>query len=109
MCIALTTIHVPLFHYPLLADIKLLNELAVFGDVLLCEIIEQAPALADHHEQPAAAVVILGIFLEVRCEGIDLLCEDSDLYFRAPRVVRRFAELRSELLLCFFGNWHVSM
>lgn len=106
MCIALRTIHFPLFHYPLLADIELLNERAVFGDVLLGEVIEQAPALADHHEQAAAAVMILGIFLEVRGEGIDLLGEDGDLYFRAPRVVRRFAELRSKLLLCFFCNWH---
>jgi len=90
----------------LFADIKLLNELAVLGDVLLGEIIEQAPALTDHLQQPTAAVVVFGIFLEVRGEGIDLLGEDGDLYFRAPRIVRRFAELCSELLLCFFCNWH---
>ena len=51
-------------------------------------------------------MVVLGIFLEVRGERIDLLGEDGDLYFRAPRVVRRFAELCSELLLHLFCNWH---
>lgn len=90
----------------LLAYIELLNERAVFVDVFLREIIEQAPSLADHLQQPTASVVVLGIFLEVRCERIDLLGEDSDLDFRAPRIVRRLAELCSKLLLHLFGNWH---
>jgi hypothetical protein len=105
--VRMQTEHSVLSTQNLLADIELLNELAVFGDVLFGEIIEQAAALADHLQQPAATVVVLGIFLEVRGEGIDLFGKDRNLDFRAPRVVRRFAELCSELLLHLFGNRHV--
>ena len=94
-------------NYPLLAYIKLLNERAIFIDVLLREIIEKAPSLTDHLQQTSATVMILGIFREVRGERIDVFGEDRDLDFRASRVVRRFAEFRSKLLLLFFGNWHV--
>ena len=51
-------------------------------------------------------MVILRIFLEVRSEGIDVLGENGDLYFCTSRVIRRFAELCSELLFLFFCNWH---
>ncbi len=91
----------------LFTDLELLDERAILVDVLLGEIIEQAAALADHFQQPAAAVVILGILLEVWRERINVLGENGDLYFRAPRVVRRLAELRRKLLLLLFCNWHI--
>jgi hypothetical protein len=93
--------------YELFADFKLLNERAIFIDVLLGEIIEKAPSLTDHLQQSATTMVILGIFCEMGCERINIFGENCDLDFRAPRIVRRFAEFRSKLLLLFFGNWHV--
>ena len=93
----------------LLTDIELLNEGAVLVHVLLCEIIEQAATLADHLEQPAAAMVVLRIFLEVRSERVDVGGEDRDLYFRAPGVVRCFAKFRGKLTGRLFRNWHWSV
>jgi hypothetical protein len=109
LSIRTVTIHYPLstFNYPLFTDIEFLDKRAIFIEILLRQIIEQTAALTNHLQQPAAAVMIFGILLEMRCERIDVFGEDGDLDFRAPRVIRRFAEFRSKLLLLFLGYWHV--
>ena len=45
----------------LVADSKFLNELPVSLDVRTSQIIQEALSLADHLQQPAAAVMILGV------------------------------------------------
>ena len=62
------------------------DEAAVPFDVVVLEVLEKAPAPADHLEQAAAAVVILLVGVEVAPEVIDARREERDLDRRAAAV-----------------------
>src|ERR1035438_1230639 len=53
---------------------------------LLLEVVQQAAALADHDHETAAAVVVLGVGLEVLGEVVDALGENRDLHLGRTRV-----------------------
>ena len=80
------------------ADTELLDEFAVFEDVAVLDVDEQATTLTNEHEQTAARVVILGVLFEVLGEVADALGEDRDLNFSATRILSILAILSDKLL-----------
>ena len=60
------------------ANTELLDEFAVFEDVAVLDVDEQATTLTNEHEQTAARMVILGVLFEVLGEVADALGQDSD-------------------------------
>jgi hypothetical protein len=50
------------------------------GGIRVVQIIEQAMALADHHQQSPAGTVILGVGLQMLGEVVDALREQRDLH-----------------------------
>jgi len=61
------------------------------------QVIEQAPALADHFQQPPAGTVIFDVTLQVLGQFVDARGEQRNLHVRRPCI------LRVELKL--FGNF----
>ena len=57
----------------LLAQAELADQRAVALEVVLLQVVQQAAALADEHEQPAARVVILLVLAQVLGEIVDAL------------------------------------
>ena len=98
----------------LVADSKFLNELPVSLDVRTSQIIQEALALADHLQQPAAAVMILGVrtkmlvvqnvdplrqqrHLDARRSGVVLVCPvlgDRRCFFKSHCVYSPRVQLR---------------
>src|SRR5205085_2279925 len=70
----------------LAAQAELADEFVIPFDVSTLEVVEQAPALRDHLEQPPARVVVLLVSLEVLGQLVDTLREQSYLHLRRPRV-----------------------
>ena len=50
----------------LLADAQLGNDGTIAVDVLLCQIVQQAAALADHHQKAAAGMVVVLVRADAR-------------------------------------------
>ena len=65
----------------LLTKSELGDQVGVALLVLRFEIIEQAAALVDHHQQAAARMVVLRVGLEMLGQVADALGEDRDLDF----------------------------
>lgn len=79
------------------ANTELLDEFAVFEDVAVLDVDEQATTLTNEHEQTAARMVILGVLFEVLGEVADALGEDRDLNFSATRILSILAIFGDEL------------
>src|SRR5213592_1919265 len=90
------------------AQAELANQRAVALEVLLLQVVEQAPALADQHEQAAARMVVLLVVAQVLREVVDALGEQRDLDPGVARVLRGGAELRDELGLALLGQRHAA-
>src|SRR5206468_6389128 len=75
-------------------------------DVGALEVAEQAPALADHHQQAAAGVVVLAVRPQVLGELVDPFREQGDLDLGRAGVAVGSAELADQLLLSFLGQSH---
>ena len=65
------------------------DQLGVTVGVLALQVVEQAAALADELQQPAARVMILRVRLEMFRQVVDALAEERDLDFRGAGVRRR--------------------
>src|SRR5215469_16423813 len=63
-------------------EVEPVDQLLVAAGVLALEILEQAPALADHHQQATARMKILVVAAEMLGEVLDPLGQDGDLHFR---------------------------
>src|SRR5690606_32158480 len=63
-----------------LTDAERRDDLAVPLDVVAAQVVEQAAALADQLQEPAAGVVILRVRLEVLGQIGDALGEQRDLH-----------------------------
>ena len=85
----------------LLTNTELLNERAITCDVLLCEVIEKAAALAYHLQKSALTMMVLCVLLEVWGERVDVLCKESDLDLGRTGVILVLAVLRDELFCTF--------
>ena len=70
----------------LFAEAELGDQVAIAGDVLPLEIVEQRTALVDHHEKTAARVIVLRVGLEMIGQRLDSAGEDRDLDFGRTRV-----------------------
>ena len=77
----------------LLAQAKAINNLAVPIRVTPVKIIEQPPALVDHHDQAAAGRVILNMRLEMRRQVVDPLAQKRDLHLGRARILHMSPEL----------------
>lgn len=64
----------------LVAEFQLLHDSQMAGRVGAVEVIQQATALTDHHQQSAARAVVFGKFLQVLGELVDALGEQGDLH-----------------------------
>src|SRR5574343_513020 len=71
----------------LLAQAQLLDQCSVTLSVLALQVGQQALALVDHLQQTAAAMVVLGVGLEVRGQLVDAGGQQGDLDFRRAGVV----------------------
>src|SRR4051794_23677004 len=85
----------------LLADTEGLDDRSVTVEVLVFEIVQQSPALADQHEQAAARVVILRVSLEVLGQVRDPLRQQRDLHLGRARVTGFASEFLNDLGLTF--------
>src|ERR687897_374101 len=78
---------------------ELLDQLAIAGDVLLGQVVEQPAALADEQQQTAAAVVVVLVLLEVFSEVVDAVGQHRHLDLRRAGVVLGATVLGHDLLL----------
>ena len=88
----------------LLADAQLGDDGSVAVDVLLGQVVEQAAALADHHEKAAAGVIVVLVGAQVLGELLDAVGEDGDLDLGGAGIALVGRVLSDQLGLCFFGN-----
>ncbi len=66
----------------LLAQAESFHNLAVPIRVAAVQIVQQPPALVDHHDQSATGGVVLCVGLEVAGQIADALAQQSNLHFR---------------------------
>src|SRR5205085_1881837 len=64
----------------LFAELELLGNGLITVNVRRVEIIQQTPALANHHQQPAAGTMILLVFLQMVRQMIDALRQQRYLH-----------------------------
>src|SRR5690349_24392394 len=82
-----------------LANSELFRDGSVAFGVLLAQVLEQTPALADEHQETAAGVVVLLVGLEVVGETVDPLGEERDLHLGRAGVALVHLELLDQALL----------
>ena len=85
----------------LLAELELLSNALITADVSRVEIIQQTPALANHHQQPPAGTVVLLVLLQVLCQMIDPLRQQRYLNIRRTSISLVQLEIANRLCLCF--------
>ena len=90
----------------LLAKTELRDEISVPLTVLVTEIVEQRPTLVDHHQQPAARMIVLLVVLEVLGQVADTLGEDRDLDFGRTRIAFGAGMILDERFLALLRNRH---
>src|SRR5947209_4925404 len=88
------------------ANPELLDDRPVPLGVLLAQVLDQTPPLADQHQQTASRMVVLGVLLEVLGQAVDPLGEERDLHLGRPRVSIVDAILLNEGFLLFDGQRH---
>src|SRR5579859_1859848 len=70
----------------LFADAKFLDDVFITLCVVRFQIVQQAAALADHHQKTPPGGVVLLMALEVLRQLSDSLTQYGNLYFRAARI-----------------------
>src|SRR5579871_3854449 len=93
----------------LTAKAKALDQFLVAPFVLALEVIQQAPPLADHHQQTTAGMEILFVGLEVVGEALDTLREQRHLDFRRTGVTLAGGEFLDQRLLALGRKRHRSV
>ena len=84
----------------LMSEAELVDDLPVAVDVGPLEVLEETAALADHLQQPTAAVMVLGMLSEVVGQVVDALGQHGNLDARGTGVALMSAELLDRR--CFF-------
>jgi hypothetical protein len=74
------------------------HQSSVAFDILTAKVIEQASPLANHHEQPAATVVIAFVEAKMLGEMVDALGQQCHLNLGGPGVAFAMSELGDNLL-----------
>src|SRR5439155_22946514 len=88
------------------ANAELVDDRAVPLGILVLEIFEQAPSLADQHQQSPPRVMVLRVGLEVLGEAVDPLGDERDLDLGRTRVALVRLELLDQALLAVDGKRH---
>src|SRR2546426_3716283 len=88
----------------LLPEFQFSSDVRVPIGVLAVEVIQQTPALPDHHEQSTPGAVVFDVLLQVLGQMIDALCQQGDLNIRRPCV----AFVSSKFFNCFRLGFHAS-
>src|SRR5579872_4124024 len=78
---------------PLLAQAKALDNLAIPIRVATVEIVQQATAAVDHHDQSASRSVVLHVRLQMRSEIVNSLAQQGNLNLGGACVLRMRAVL----------------
>jgi hypothetical protein len=86
------------------AQLELLGNGLVTADVLALQIFEQAAALTDHHQQPAAGAVVFLVGLQMFRQMVDPLREQRDLDIGRAGVFNVQFKLFNRLCLGFHIN-----
>src|SRR5579875_1984260 len=81
----------------LFAQTELADDFAIPIGVVRLEIVKQATALADQHQQPAARSMVLRVGLEVLGQFADALAQNRYLHLRASGVGLVSAESRDNV------------
>ena len=87
----------------LLADAELADDRLVTLGIVFLQIVQQATALADQHEKPAARAVVFLVRLEVLRQLANPLAEQGDLNFRTARIAGMRAVSVNEGFLLLSG------
>src|SRR3546814_3047294 len=90
-----------LFPKPELGD-----EVGVAAFILFAQIVEQTATLVDHHQQAAAAVIVLCVRLEMRGQRVDAVGQDRDLHFRRSGVALVAGMVLDDFGFALGGNRH---
>src|SRR5512142_2950575 len=88
---------------PLLADAEFRDDALVALGIVFLEVVEQATALADQHEKPAARAVIFLVRLEVLRQLANAFAQQGDLDFRASGIAGMRSVLVNEGFLLLSG------
>lgn len=85
----------------LFPDVELLNNFPVPADILLHQVIEEAPAFPDHLQQSEAAVMVFFMLVQVRRQCVDVRGQNGNLDFRRPGISRTLSVLFQNVRLLF--------
>ena len=80
---------------------KLCNEAPIALDILSAQVVKQATSLADHHQQPTAAVVVVLVVAKVPCEMVDTLRKHRHLDLWGTGIALVRAVFGDNLNSCF--------
>jgi hypothetical protein len=83
-----------------------LDELPIPVHVVTTKVAEEASALADHHQQAPAGVVVLPVLAKVLGQLVDARRQQSDLDGRRAGVALVPRELADDFCLGFLGQRH---
>jgi hypothetical protein len=100
--------YTPQITFKLLTDTAAFDNGTVTFDVVLEKVVKELSSLTDHLLHTSAAVVVLGVLLEVLGELAVSLGEDSDLYFGRTGVAFVYSKLFDDVLLVFLCDHGVS-
>jgi len=85
------------------AETEFLNDGFITTGIVSLEVIQQAAALADQHEKPAARTVVFLVRFKVFRQMTNALTQQSDLNFWAAGIVGMGGVLVNEGLLLLSG------
>jgi hypothetical protein len=71
------------------------------------QVVEQAAAACDEHQQAAPSGVILPVRPEMLCQRVDPAGQDRNLHFRGASVFVSAPELLDQFCFSLFGNCHL--
>lgn len=83
------------------AQLQFLRDRLIAVQIYGLQVFEQAAALADHHQQPAARAVILFVRLQMFGQMVDPLGQQRNLHVRRTRVLAMQLKLVNRLGLRF--------
>jgi len=90
----------------LFSDAKLLDQIAIGVDILLLEVIQKAPSLANELQQAPAGMMILLVRLEMLGQMIDPGAQQGNLHLRRAGVIGVVCVLGDNFLLLFRLRCH---
>src|SRR5437868_967264 len=71
----------------LVTQTEVVDELAIAFEIVLTQVFQQTTTLADHHQQTATAMVILGMCAKVVCQFVDARGKECNLHGGAATIV----------------------